>query len=308
MSGYLSTLTKLQELKAHIRASHADVEIDESYRSSDRRQDLLCHAQRGLQRCLLLDGSVCQGSFFQRPIRVKAVDQALVGAFKAVSRLHSSSLCYTNIPGATPHEVLLNAKSAESAIKAAAAGPGDSSVSSKNPTPSTIKSASIEENAERPRKQEELFRVKVTGLPSDLSADQLEAQIRQLMELERLAGFHSANRQPNPPLPFRYLHFHRLVDAEAFRQHNVRDFQRHNFPGNHPFKIHSRPVDAIEVEVTVDMCPKGVLYFDKVSSASDFKDEMKRAAYTFPGEASLLHPRSYSATRCFCFFLHDVPT
>jgi hypothetical protein len=71
---------------------------------------MVCHAKRGLQQCLRLDGSdythVTADRTRKFQIRVKAVSEALVRAFQVVSDGLSSSLRFQNIPGTTSEEVL----------------------------------------------------------------------------------------------------------------------------------------------------------------------------------------------------------
>jgi hypothetical protein len=267
-------LTQLQELRQHFN-SKPGVRLGDHYRSATGHKDLVVRVAGGLQECLRLDGTVYANTKSKYTIRVKVVTEHLVRAFQVVSDNLSSSLAFQNISGRTSQEVLHSAQD----------------LARRKNVVEPIEAEVLEPKAPKPE-----IRVYVTGVNSATSKSDLESQLRALLLEQNLEGFLSATRSCGDAARggYRFLFFDTLDHAQAFvARHRAAAAAARPPEGlPNPFLLGSQAFTCKEPQVHLPpvgdgFLPKGVLYFDKVSSATSYKKAIDAEPFTFEGEVIL---------------------
>lgn len=231
----------------------------------------------GLQECLRLDGTVYGNAKSKYTIRVKVVAEHLVRAFQVVSDNLSSSLAFQNISGRTSQEVLRHAQD----------------LARRKNVVEPIEAEVLEPKAPKPE-----IRVYVTGVNSATSKSDLESQLRTILLEQNLEGFLSATRSCGDAARggYRFLFFDTLDHAQAFvaRHRAAAAAAAAHRPEGlpNPFLLGSQPFTCKEPQVHLPpvgdgFLAKGVLYFDKVSSATSYKKAIDAEPFTFEGEVNL---------------------
>ena len=222
-----------------------------------------------------LDGTVYGNAKSKYTIRVKVVTEHLVRAFQVVSDNLSSSLAFQNIPGRTSQEVLRYAQDLAQSKNVV------------NP---------IEAEVSEPKAPKPEIRVYVTGVNCATSKFDLESQLKTLLLEENLEGFLSATRSLGDVAKggYRFLFFDTLDHARAFVARHRAAAAAAERPEGLPkqFLLGSQAFTCKEPQVHLPpvgdgFLPKGVLYFDKVSSATGYKKAIDAEPFTFEGEVVL---------------------